>query len=357
MAEDDDREGAVVLCGGRFGTTDGKTAHGLVRGPSRWPIVGVVDAQSAGADAGELLDGNPRGIPVRARVVDFLPDDGPTPGVCIVGAATEGGVLPPALREELLVAAEAGMTLVNGLHHPLGDDEEIAATCRRNGGKVIDIRRPRPFSELRFWSGEVLELEVPRVAVLGTDCVLGKRTTAMLLRDGLRDRGLKAEVVYTGQTGWLQGIKHGFILDATPNDFVPGELEGAVLACAREAGPDVILIEGQSSLRNPSGPCGSELILSAGASTVVLQHAPGRRFFDGHENLKLSIPPLAEEVELIRLFGARVCCVALNDEGLGKEEFERERRLLEEELGLAVLRPLGDDLPLLAQLVAEAVAR
>jgi uncharacterized NAD-dependent epimerase/dehydratase family protein len=357
VTDDRRRRGAVVLSGGRFRTTDGKTAHGLVRGPSRWPILGVVDPEWAGADAGELLDGNPRNIPVRRRLADFLEGDGPKPAVCVVGVATDGGVLPPELRGELLAAAEAGMTLVNGLHQLLADDEEITATCRRNGGTVIDIRRPRPFAELRFWTGEVLELEVPRVAVLGTDCVLGKLTTAMLLRRALLECGLRAEVVYTGQTGWLQGIKHGFILDATPNDFVPGELEGAVLACAREARPDVILIEGQSSLRNPSGPCGSELILSAGASTVILQHAPGRRFFDGHGELKLPIPSLAEEIELIRLLGARVCCVALNDESLGQGELERERRLLEARLGLPVLQPLAGDLPLLARLVAKAVGR
>ena len=43
--------------------------------------------------------------------------------------------------------------------------------------------------------------------------------------DGLRRRGLTAELVTTGQTGWLQGHRYGFILDATPNDFVTGELE------------------------------------------------------------------------------------------------------------------------------------
>jgi uncharacterized NAD-dependent epimerase/dehydratase family protein len=179
----------------------------------------------------------------------------------------------------------------------------------------------------------------------------------MLLRDGLRDRGLKAELVYTGQTGWLQGIPHGFILDATPNDFVPGELERAVLACAREARPDVILIEGQSALRNPSGPCGSELILSAGASTVVLQHAPARKLFDGHEERKLPIPPLSEEIELIRLLGARVCCVTLNDQDLTREDLQIGCERLEEELGLPVLHPLTDDPSRLARLVAETLER
>ena len=90
-------------------------------------------------------------------------------------------------------------------------------------------------------------------------------------------------MVYTGQTGWLQGYPHGFIFDATPNDFVCGELEGAILECARELEPEVIFIEGQAALRNPAGPCGSEMIISAGASGVILQHAPARKYVEDYE--------------------------------------------------------------------------
>ena len=99
------------------------------------------------------------------------------------------------------------------------------------------------------------------------------------------------------------------------------------------------------------------MFLSAGASTVVLQHAPGREFFDGYEERKPPIPPLAEEIELIRLLGAQVCCVTLNDEGLEKEGLERERRLLETELGLPVLHPVAGEQSLLARVVAEALER
>jgi uncharacterized NAD-dependent epimerase/dehydratase family protein len=42
-----------------------------------------------------------------------------------------------------------------------------------------------------------------------------------------------------------------------------------------------MIIEDQSSLRAPSGPCGAEFLLSGGAHGVVLQHAAGREFFEG----------------------------------------------------------------------------
>jgi uncharacterized NAD-dependent epimerase/dehydratase family protein len=178
--------------------------------------------------------------------------------------------------------------------------------------------------------------------VLGTDCALGKRTTATFLLQGLRERGLAVELVTTGQTGWLQGHRYGFVLDATPNDFVSGELEHAVVACAREAAPELILLEGQSALRNPSGPCGAELLLSAGATGVVLQHSPGREFYDGCEAAGARIPPVEDEVELIARYGAQVVALTLNGERRTPRELTAEAERLRERLGIAVSIPLAD---------------
>jgi uncharacterized NAD-dependent epimerase/dehydratase family protein len=132
------------------------------------------------------------------------------------------------------------------------------------------------------------------------------------------------------------------VLDATPNDFVSGELERAVVACAREAKPELILIEGQSGLRNPSGPCGAELLLSAGARGVVLQHAPGREFYDGSEAVGARIPPVEDEVELIGRYGAEVLGIALNGERRTREELVAEASRIEARLGLPVSLPLVD---------------
>src|SRR5882672_1639815 len=49
---------AVVLAPGAFRTDSAKTAHGLVRGSERFEVVAVLDADAAGHDAGELLDGH-----------------------------------------------------------------------------------------------------------------------------------------------------------------------------------------------------------------------------------------------------------------------------------------------------------
>lgn len=168
---------AVVLAGDLFETLYAKTTHGLVRGPSRYPLAAVVDRACAGRDAGEVLDGRANSIPIVDSIAS-LDCQAKEITHCIVGVANHGGRMTDTVRAELKLAARAGMTLVNGLHQYLADDPELVALATEHGGEVIDFRRTRPPEELRFWTGEVLASDVPSVAVLGTDCALGKRTTA-----------------------------------------------------------------------------------------------------------------------------------------------------------------------------------
>ena len=347
---------AVVLCDGYFGTINGKTAHGLVRGTERYRVLAVVDGPTAGRDAGEIVDGSPRGIPVFATLADALAALPERPQYAIVGVATSGGVFTPGLVRALAEAIDNGLSIVNGLHYLAADQPLLAEAARRRGVTITDIRRPKKPAELHFWTGESRELPIPRIAVLGTDCALGKRTTTRMLVAACRAAGMRAEWIYTGQTGWLQGAPFGFVLDATPNDFVSGELEHAVLSCARELAPDVIFLEGQSALRNPSGPCGAELLLSAGAKGVVLQHAPGRLWFDGLEELGALIPPLEEELTLIRLYGARVLGLALNAEDMTPENLSAARDRFERELGIPAALPLEEGVERLVPAVRDYVA-
>jgi uncharacterized NAD-dependent epimerase/dehydratase family protein len=74
----------------------------------------------------------------------------------------------------------------------------------------------------------------------------------------------------------------------------------------------------------------------------VLQHAPGRVFFEGFEDEGFRIPPIAEEIALIRLLGARTLGVALNGEGLTRGALEAARAALEQELEIPVALPLEE---------------
>ena len=74
-----------------------------------------------------------------------------------------------------------------------------------------------------------------------------------------------------------------------------------MVSCYRETKPDIIFIEGQSSLRNPSGPCGSEFLKSGNVKGVILQHAPGRKYFDGIDYQEAIIPPVEDMPYLLNL--------------------------------------------------------
>lgn len=333
---------AIVLTDHAFRTPRAKVAHGLVRGSTRFDIRAVVDATCAGADAGILLEGRPAGIPVVADLARarFLAGDGRP--AAILGVAPHGGRLTPELHAELVRALHHGFDIVSGLHDYLCDDAVIAPLAQRLGATLTDVRKPPTHRPLRYWTGEVTDLRATRVAVLGTDCMVGKRTTSRLLVAALREAGTSAEMIHTGQTGWMQGGRYGIVLDSLPCDFVAGEIEGAMLACAAGADPDVMVLEGQSALSNPAGSgAGSRGILVAGdAHAIVLQHCPARVYFDGLEDRGFRIPDIADEISLLERFGRPVCAVTINTTGMDPVTVDAECARLEQRLGRPVVAPL-----------------
>lgn len=342
---------AIVLTHGMLETMNAKTCHGLLRGTERFDIISVIDYRHAGMDAGEVMDGGRRNVPIFASIKDYLASDLPQPRYCIVGVALEGGLLPDDFRDELYNAMEGGMSIVCGLHTLLSEDAEFIRRANENGVGLIDVRKPRPTSELSFWTGEIFRVRTPRIAVLGMDCAVGKRTTCRFLMETCQEQGVKAEMIYTGQTGWMQGYKHGFIFDSTINDFISGEIERVIVECERESQPDLILIEGQSSLRNPSGPCGTEFIISGDTKGIILQHMPGRHLYDDNSDWNVPIPSLESEIALYEMYDAKVLAVTLNEQGLAEEEVQKYQARMEEKLSIPVVRPLKEGMKRLMPVV------
>jgi uncharacterized NAD-dependent epimerase/dehydratase family protein len=332
-------EPCIILTHGLLDSRQAKTCHGILRGSQRFRAVAVIDYRFAGRDAGEVMGGRAIGVGVWASVADYFsssPKERPL--YCLVGVALAGGRLPDAFREQLLEALNHGLSLVNGLHTFLSDDPVFAARAAVRGLQLIDVRKPRLRHALRFWTGDIYTVKAPIIAVLGLDCAIGKRTTARWLLDACQKAGVYAEMIYTGQTGWMQGVRYGFIFDSTLNDFISGELEGAIMACANDCKPDLIVIEGQSGLRNPSGPAGSEIILSGNARGIILQYAPTRSYYEG---TRIPLPSIESEIALIRMYGAEVLAVTISEEGLDDEQAQAVQAALAQRTGLPVFRPLA----------------
>jgi uncharacterized NAD-dependent epimerase/dehydratase family protein len=170
---------AIIYCEGAFGTPTGKTANGLVRHTARYEIVGVVDRVQAGRDAGEVLDGQARGIRIFSSVAEAIEIVPKRPQYFVIGLAPDGGKLPQDAREAVKQAIQAGMNVDSGLHEFLSEDAEFAALAEKHGVAIRDVRRTPPRSQLHFFTGKIEEVKALKLAVLGTDSAIGKRTTAV----------------------------------------------------------------------------------------------------------------------------------------------------------------------------------
>ncbi len=342
---------AIVWCGGAFGTPNGKTAHGLVRRTARYRVLSVVDPSRAGEDAGRILDGRPAGIPVLGSLSEALAA-APEPAThLVIGLAPDGGRLPPEGRKAVLEAIDAGLNVDSGLHDFLSEDPEIAARASARGVALRDVRKPPPRKDLHFFSGKIEEVTAFTVAVLGTDSAVGKRTTAWVLADAYAALGVHAEVIGTGQTAWMQGVRFGIILDSLVNDFLSGEIEHAVHSAWRETGAAVLIIEGQGSLMNPAYPGGYEILAAARPDAIVLQHAPARLEYDGFPGYAMD--PVEVQIRALEILSKRkVAAITVNHEGLRPEEIPAVCAELTRATGLPAVDVLRDG----AGRVVEALA-
>ena len=342
---------ALIYAEGAFNTPNGKTAHGLVRFTERYQVLGVLDSRYAGADAGQVLDGRPNGIPVYRDLESALETLGEgAVGYFVIGLAPDGGRLPESARKAIGQALRHGMNVDSGLHDFLYKDPGLVRLAQQNGCTLRDIRRTPERETLHFFSGKIEKVRSLKVAVLGTDSAVGKRTTAWLLVHGFRDIGLKAEMVGTGQTAWLQGAKYSMVMDSCINDFVSGEIEHAVYEAWENEHPDLIVIEGQGSLMNPAYPGGFEILAAGRPDYVILQHAPRRMEYDGFPGYP--IHPLSTQIQAIEMIsGKKVIAITVNHEGMEADQIIPACRAIEEETGLPAFDVLAQGPEGLTELV------
>lgn len=333
---------AAIYCEGAFGTPNGKTAHGLVRFTRRYAPVCVIDSRHAGKTASDVVVGAGPGI----RVVGSLDEaielgrrDGREVTHFVIGLAPDGGRLPSGVRGVVEQALRAGLHVDAGLHDFLSEDRQLSALASERGVRLRDVRRPPDRSALHFFTGAIEKVGSTRVALLGTDSAVGKRTTAWKLVDGLQSGGSTAELIGTGQTAWMQGVRYGIILDSLVNDFVSGEIEHAICTAWEEVAPEFMILEGQGSLMNPAYPGGFELLAAGRPAAVVLQHAPARGDYDGFPGYPLH--PLDEQIRAIELISkVPVVAITINHEDLPADQVRTVCAELERAHSMPCVDPL-----------------
>lgn len=256
----------AILSSGVFNYLLNKTGNMLLRYRSE-DVAVVIAAEHAGKTAEEVI-GYGGAVPV---VSNFTEAEAFHPDTLVLGGAPQGGHISNLVRTEINRAMEFGCNIVSGMHAFLNDDEDFTELAEKYNCTLTDLRRPP--SPPHFPKGKWKDRKVPVLLVVGSDCDTGKMTTAWELTNRLKEAGINAKFLGTGQTGILLS-GHGVPIDAVVADFMAGEIEHSI----EEIGDcDLVIVEGQGALTNQYY-AGVTLGLLHGAMPdfLIMTHEPVR---------------------------------------------------------------------------------
>ncbi len=271
---------------------------------------------------------------------DMTPQEAAAAGAktLIWGVAGVGGMIPEHWTPTLFHAVEAGLDICAGTHSSLTEVCGLQKAAAKAGVRLIDIRQPPP--DLPVGTGE--KRSGKRLLMVGTDCVVGKKFSALAIAKEMKDRGMKVDFRATGQTG-IMISGGGMPIDAVISDFVSGAAE--LLSPANDADHwDVI--EGQGSLYHP-GYASVTLGLMHGSQpdAFVVCHEVGRRIIETYENYP--VPTIGELIELTiatgRVTNPNIRCVgvSLNTSSLSEPERAKVLASTADEIGLPCVDPVA----------------
>lgn len=288
--------------------------------------------------AGQLRFG---GCRVDLGVPDMTVAEAADAGVrsLVIGVAPIGGVVPEEWWVTIEEAARAGLDIVCGLHLKLSDQPAIVDAARVSGARLVDVRVPPaniPIANGKKRSGK-------RVLMVGTDCAIGKKYTALALHLAMQKAGMNSTFRATGQTG-IMLAGEGIPIDAVVADFIAGAAE----LISPDNTPDHWdVIEGQGSLFHPAYS-GVTLGLLHGSQpdAFVLCHDATRTRISGWEHMAL--PPVLMAIEQHVLLGrhtnpeVRCAGISVNTSKLDATRRRHYLAELERETELPCIDPLID---------------
>ena len=336
----------AVLAEGGFDLLEAKTAVGVIR-YGRDPVVAVADSRYTGRTAADIV-GVGDDVPIVESVAAALAYK---PNTLLLGTAPRGGVLPAAWRRQVVHAMREGLDIINGLHHFLEEDEELAGVARSCGVDLWDVRRVP--DEHRVADTRAHQLESTVVLTVGSDCNVGKMSASLELDAAARRTGHRSAFVATGQTGIIIA-GWGLAIDRVISDFAAGASEDLVMQGAEQG--DIVFVEGQGSLVHP-GYSGVTLSLIHGSAPdgMILCHQVTRTTI---RRYTLPVPPLRDLVTLhehatAHVKPSRVIGIALNTFGLDEAAAQQAIAAAADETGLPATDPVRYDVqPLLAAVEA-----
>lgn len=312
-----------------------KTAIGLLRyGP--YKVVAGIDSDHAGRTLDDLI-GFGGCIPIFATIQDALNRVGRFDAL-FVAVSHPGGQLVPEMRPPIREALMAHVSVVSGLHTILSQDPELIALATKWKTPIVDVRtlgeygNPPRHVEHRIGTRTI--------AVVGSDCAVGKMTTTFALHIEATRRGIRSGVAATGQTG-IMIAGHGVPVDHTVADFTIG-LVAEYVASLTQA-HDLVVVEGQGGITHGNIALG--IIQGANPDAFILCHDVSRTYIKGYP--MWNVPSLKRLRQIYEEIGtwvretnpAHVIGVSLNTSSLTEKEATKLIKKTEDDLGLPVTDP------------------
>lgn len=257
----------------------------------------------------------------------------------VIGVAPIGGAIPDSWWVVIEQAAASGLDIVCGLHIRLSDYPDVVKAAEDSGARLIDVRVPP--DDLPVGIGKMRRGK--RVLMVGTDCAVGKKYSALALHEAMQSVGLQSTFRATGQTG-IMIAGSGVPIDAVVADFISGAAE-VVSPENNEDHWDVI--EGQGSLFHP-GYAGVSLGLLHGSQpdAIVVCHEANRQEIVGWPAYPVPTVAACIERNLLegRLTNPDIQCVGVcvNTSTLPSSERASYLRDLSTEIGLPCVDPIID---------------
>lgn len=273
----------------------------------------------------------------------------------VIGTATVGGSIPDEWIDVLEEAVLLGLDIVAGVHTRLSDIDRLTAAAAKSGAKLIDVRVPPK----RLPVGTGRKRTGKRVLMVGTDCAVGKKYTALQMEKDMKRLGWNADFRASGQTG-IMIAGSGLPIDSVVSDFLSGAAE---LLSPDNTDDHWDVIEGQGGIFHPGySSVTMGLLIGSQPDVFVVCHEAGRTHISGWEDFPLpSIEQVIERTIAIgELVNPDITCVgvSVNTSRLKADEREAYLAELSSRIGLPCVDPLqGGTDSIIAQIAAVMASR
>ena len=239
----------------------------------------VIDSRQAGVDAGEVLDGDAQRHPGRRR--PGRRDRARRPRPRLPHLRRGARRRPPVAARERVVLLD-GIARGHAHHQRPARVPQRRRRVRRGRRRCTASRSPtcagrRTRRTCTCSRGRIFDVTCPRIAVLGTDGAIGKRTTATLLVPGAQRPRHQGRHGRHRPDHLIQGAHvRRRARRRSRASSARARSRHQVVAAFEGEDPDVIVVEGQGALSHPAYLTSTHILRGSRPAGVIVQHAPTR---------------------------------------------------------------------------------